>query len=316
MSIRRRCGSRWRCGAGPALLALLVLLIDVAPLAQPPAPRAPRPLRAPHAPPLLDDDAQWPPHPSHPSSSAVGAFFQVFRNARASEFALRNFRAHYPRSTVVMVCDGGGAEADAAMSALAARHGALYSLAEHTPSGRRQSFVELPGSALQWLSRLLNASCAVLAHGGEPFLMLLEDDVWVRNATRAEHLRYDVNGVEPSVSVFNGATSAYLREQQPLLAGAALPLAGFGSSIFRSAFLCGMWRDWPRVEADVASFYGLVGDGDVAAPDVIISFLTYLRGGSTGDYPGRTETWHADYAARMEAAGDVEVVHDYKAHYR
>jgi hypothetical protein len=49
---------------------------------------------------------------------------------------------------------------------------------------------------------------------------------------------------------------------------------------------------------------------------VIISFLTYLRGGSTGDYPGRTETWHVDLATRMEAAGDVEVVHDYKAHYR
>ena len=109
MSVRR-CGSRRRCGAGSALLALLALLLDVVPLAQPPAPRPSRPLRAPHAPPLLDDDAQWPPRPSHPSSSAVGAFFQVFRNARASEFALRNFRLHYPRSTVVMVCDGGGAE--------------------------------------------------------------------------------------------------------------------------------------------------------------------------------------------------------------
>ena len=318
---RRRC-----CGCGPTTvaLALVALLLDLAPL----PPSFSRSLSARRLAAGADDLSAGAGAgagasaitASAPSHEAVGAFFQVYRNAKATSFALRNFRAHYPRSTVVMVCDGAGPEADAAMSAIAAEHGALYRLEGHTPSGRRQSFVDMPGSALEWLGRIVNASCEVLARGGEPFMLLLEDDVWVMNRTRPETLHFDINGIEPQFAVFNSATNDYMRSKQPLLEGRPLVLAGFGGCIFRTAFLCAMRDEWPHVEADVGSFYGLVGF-NVAAPDVIISFLTYLRGGTTGDYAGRTETWHGNYGERMRrfeqgVPHDIEVVHDYKVFYR
>ena len=304
----RCCGLRLRCGPAFLALALLALPLDLTPRGAPAA-------KADASPALAAVAAA-----SAPSHEPVGAFFQVFRNAKASAFALRSFRASYPRATVVMVCDGAGPEADAAMSAIAAEHGALYRLAEHNPAGQRQNFAGMPGSALEWLGRVVNASCEVLARGGEPFMLLLEDDVWVLNRTRPETLRYDVNGVEPQFSVFNGATSAYMRSRQPLLEGRPLVLAGFGGCIFRTAFLCAMRDEWPRVEADVGSFYALVGS-DLAASDIILSFLTYLRGGTTGDYAGRVETWHGSFGARMRRfeqglPHDIEVVHDYKVHYR
>jgi len=315
----RRLVARLRLGPTSAALIALAVLLDFAPL--PAAPLTPPPTPAPTAAgrglhslsssaPASSprEDEEWP---------ELAAFFQVFRRPKASAFVLSNFRKHYPRGTVFMVNDGGGEEAHAALAALAAEHGALYSLEEHNPAGPRQNFAGMQDSALRWLARLLNASCAVLERGrGERFMLLLEDDVWVMNRTRAAHLSHDLNAIEPGFPVFNSATLDYMRAQQPLLTGRPLVLAGFGGSIFRTAFLCEMWREWPRVEADVGSFYGLV-DGGLAASDILLSFLTYLRGGTTGNYPGRTEPWHGDYAERMRRQpSDVEVVHDYKVYYR
>ena len=163
------------------------------------------------------------------------------------------------------------------------------------------SIIEKP---LEWLSRIYEA---ILIYK-EDFFINLEDDVWVMNKVNIDDLKYDINGCHLDGG-FNNTISNYIRKRNPNISKTYI--GGFGGCIFRTLFFKEILKDKDVIKKDLEIYYKL--NGTIAA-DAIISFLTYIYGGTIGTFPGYSEIRDNDYKKKLDE-NKIEILHDYKELY-
>jgi hypothetical protein len=120
----------------------------------------------------------------------IGAFFQCYKNRKATWHALKAFRDAYPRSTVIMMNDNGDDFSD-----IAAEFNAKYfhEFESCPPSFDRTDKTKQSLCIARWQKYLPLIE--------EEYFMVLEDDVLVKKA-------YE----EPFLGTINGNTINYIKE--------------------------------------------------------------------------------------------------------
>jgi len=238
---------------------------------------------------------------------SIAAFYQCYKQSRAFLHAVDTYRHVYPTETLFIIND----EGDESFDAIAKLYGAVYS---YRPSIGHLCWSNRAGPTdpsiikkpLGWLLRIQEALQVIR----EPYFMFLEDDVWVQKQTALSSLEFDLNGCNPH-ELLVPSVQAYLRERNPILKESILYIGGCGGCILRSEFFRRILADPAQIEKDLVQYYQL---GGIIASDQIISYLTYLYGGTLGLFTGFSESWQPSYKQR-QAEGTIEVLHQYKELY-
>jgi hypothetical protein len=250
-----------------------------------------------------------PPPPPSDGLPAIAGIYVYYRRPKAFLHSVAAFRAAYPTSTLVMVCDEGCFDYTRAAAHFGARDdGRVHQI---VAKNVHAAFYIGPQQAKNFLAAYRDAVNGM----AEPFFLQLEDDVHVLKRV-ASPLRHAINGWAPDKRVVGGAAD-YVRARNPG-APAELVLGGFGGSVYATAF----WRailNRPDIGAEVDALYaaGAAAAGGGHATygiDYIMASLLYRFNGSLGTYDGYVESFEPR-AAGMRAAGRVEVLHGFKELY-
>lgn len=235
----------------------------------------------------------------------IGAYFPCHKQLTAANEMLYAFRRYYPETDVVMVNDAG----DERHEALGQKYGCKY-FYETTNIG-------YPGGApnckpiIEWVKRALKYIRLI----DNQWFLLLEDDVFIMDKVNEATLKYDINGINPKNILPWPCTElvherGYCKDKDKLIYGA------MGGAIFSTDFFKRM--DIDQVVKDLTVF------GEKCPPqltgqnwyysDVVLSYLTYLYGGTLGMYPGFAELWFNDLSQRL-SNGTVATLNQYKFLY-
>ena len=235
---------------------------------------------------------------------SVGGFYQCHKQKPAFSHAIRSFRAVYPESSLNVFNDGG----DESLGDIARECSATYTYCQRASiSAKGVQFAD-PAGAMAWIGRLRQA----VTNSTEDYIMLIEDDVWTKKPTYPHTLKHDICGVNVEIgeqaldSVRNAIYTAC-----PSMRGKPLALAGFGGCMLRRSFFKRIFADMGPINLYVHHYYNI---GAPKMSDCILSFLTYIHGGTTGMYDGYCETWWPDFKDRVQS-DRVEVLHQYKSLY-
>ena len=235
----------------------------------------------------------------------IGAFYQCYKQKKACEFALKSFRKTYPTSDLLMFNDGG----DPTIEELAKQYNAVYSYEHRLSSYTQATFFGSIITIMTWLNRFRKAVYEVK----EDYILLMEDDVKVIKKTDAATLQYDINGCNYNAK-FEPSLQTYIKDCQPKYKDNDLFYGGCGGCIFKRSFFYNIFRDMGRIEYEIQQYMRLCEDSQSMPSDKIISFLTYVFGGTIGMYPGFAETWYGDLNYRI-SHNVVEVLHQFKIYY-
>lgn len=237
----------------------------------------------------------------------VGAYFPCFNQLTAANEILFAFRRAYPDNTVVMVNDAG----DKRHQALAEKYHCQYFHEEENigyPGGKPHY-----DQIIRWVRRFLHYIQLI----DDEWFILLEDDVLILKAVDVSTLQSDINGINPanllpSPSVETIQSRGYHRDARQLIYGA------MGGAIFRTSFFKAMAAQIDQVVDDLTIF------GERCPPhltgqnwyysDVVLSYLTYLYGGTLGQYPEFAELWFRDLGSRLNQ-NQVATLNQYKHLY-
>jgi hypothetical protein len=240
--------------------------------------------------------------PAADGSPDVAAIYVFWRRPKAFVQALQHFRAAYPRTHAVLICDAGCYN----YSRVAAHFSADYLGEPHGLSMKKHgAFYVGPDEALN----VIRAYRAALDIITEPYFMQLEDDVYtVKRITTP--LAGHINGIAWDKAIVGGAEE-YVRRH---VAAADVPepmvLGGFGGCVYETAY----WRrilNLPNIEDEVRDLYTVSANYGV---DYIFSSLLYRFGGRMHDWTGYVESFREDLFERL-AAGSIEVFHGHKKNY-
>uniref|UniRef100_A0A6C0JLC0 Uncharacterized protein n=1 Tax=viral metagenome TaxID=1070528 RepID=A0A6C0JLC0_9ZZZZ len=235
---------------------------------------------------------------------SVAGFYQCYKQKAAFDHAIRSFRAAYPTSNLFVFNDGG----DESLGDIARECSARYTYCERASTSVLGTCFDTPDGAMVWITRLREA----VMNATEDYIMLLEDDVWVKRATHPSHLKYDLCGFNRDTALHALApVQDIITRARPQLVGKELALAGFGGCMYRRSFFEKILADMNVIRVYIGHYYKA---GGVKVSDCIVSFLTHIHGGTMGQYDGYCETWWPTYQERMNA-DTIEVLHKYKDLY-
>jgi hypothetical protein len=235
---------------------------------------------------------------------SVAGFYQCYKQKIAFEHAIRSFRTVYPSSTLHVFNDGG----DDTHEEIARDVSARYTYCPKSVDGVVGLLFSSPQTAMLWFERLQVA----MTSSSEDFILLIEDDVWVKKPTPIGALQYDICGINPAAEEYCLSKVRHLiYKENPSLEGKPLPLGGFGGCMLRRSFFKRMFSDMKLVRNYVDAYYQT---DSPKYSDCILSFLTYIYGGTTGPYDGLCETWWTTYNDRVNA-NSIEVLHKYRTLY-
>ncbi len=235
------------------------------------------------------------------SSPEVGAIYTFYRRPQSFLNAIGRFRAAYPASTLVLICDAGCYN----YSKPAAAANAIYLGEPHHMSMKKHgAFYVGKDQAIEMIRAYRDAVNRIK----EPYYMQLEDDVFtVKRITSP--LKGHINGVAADKSVVGGAAEYVERHthDHPDF----MTLGGFGGCVYETAY----WRkilNLPTIEDEIMDLYS--SNSDNYGVDYIMSTLLYRFGGTMYDWTGYIESFRPEFMDRL-ATGTVEVFHGYKKHY-
>lgn len=109
-----------------------------------------------------------------------GVFYQVYNNKRAARFVLDNFRKHFPDNPVVLISDGGEDFSD-----IAEEYGCSFHMRENIFGNEINNYNRDcydSKRTIEWWSR----QKLVSEETGMDYVMILEDDVYVRNSFKID----------------------------------------------------------------------------------------------------------------------------------
>jgi len=111
----------------------------------------------------------------------LGAFFQVYKNKKATEAAMKSFRACYPDSPVLLISDGGSDFTD-----IAEVYDAKF-IMRHNILGVDRGFYNSERTIEAW-----NRHKMAVEHAQTDYIIILEDDVLVQK--RVDFDGFDIKG--------------------------------------------------------------------------------------------------------------------------
>tara|TARA_R100000329_G_scaffold67063_1_gene58878 strand:+ start:639 stop:1403 length:765 start_codon:yes stop_codon:yes gene_type:complete len=120
-------------------------------------------------------------------SDKVGAYFQTYKNLKASEFVIKNFREHHPNAPMTVISDAGSN-----FSEICKKYNCNYQhrflnlgrqgtqnikIESEYPVDVRLAFNR--EETLVWLQRFYE-SCLYCVENGANYIVMLEDDVYIK----------------------------------------------------------------------------------------------------------------------------------------
>jgi len=234
---------------------------------------------------------------------SISAFYQCYKQPIAFEHCLKTFREHYPSAELWIVNDGG----DPGLADIAAKYTPThYEMKERLGQNEIGTVFGKKESTIEWLQRLRSFLMATTSE----FFLLLEDDVYVMGPTSTADLKYDINGCNKSVRYIEPIVTI-IRERNPDVPN-PLYFGGCGGCFFRVSFFRQLFQDFDTIlkEMDAYAIHYKTEFGS----DMVISYLTWIHGGTIEMYPGFAETWFYNIHERLDSKS-VEVLHKYKDLY-
>lgn len=245
-------------------------------------------------------------------SVELGAIGYYYKNAAATDSALRRFREHYPVGDISVLADGG-----VDYKATADKYGAAYYEYSENLSVKWST----PAKAFAWAERLNRGINAIR----QRWILILEDDVYVRRRVR-EAPHGNLVGMRPyCILKLSSTLSAWIREQRKIRQGKRptakdtwKPINRYGYSGCGGCILDGdFWRanyNSSQVLADITEMFerrpiGMFDTDKVLHSDIMVSALILLWGGNILPSGEWTEPKYKDHK------GDFAILHDYKEDY-
>jgi len=237
--------------------------------------------------------------------SSIAGFYQCYKQKRAFIHVIESYRKHYPIENLFIINDKG----DESLEEIAKQNNANYYYSNENIGHMDWSKIKnkignsVIEKALIWLSRIYDATLTFT----EDYFILLEDDVWIINKVNTDDLKNDING--GGTGYFGGEIYEYLRKYNTT--SDKLYIAGYGGCIFKTLFYRNMLKNKDEIKKHIENFYNLNG---TFASDVIISFLTWIYGGTIGQFPGYCQVFDNDYKQRRNE-NKIEILHQYYEYY-
>ncbi len=233
----------------------------------------------------------------------LAAFYQCYKQRKALNFALTNFRKHYPYQKCHLICDGG-----LDFSKEAEVYSCSYTYDQKVETNQNLTFNTL-NACVRYLERFFSA----IREMEEDYVLILEDDVVVLGEVDLSQLKSQVNGCNKQEFLSsNIASDLYL-------SGVALPsdrgyyYGACGGSILDIEFYKKALKDESSIRQTVEKFCSLSPTTQWAS-DTILSYICYKNGGTIEQYDGFCETWYPDAQTQL-SSGRVKVLHQYKNLY-
>jgi len=231
----------------------------------------------------------------------IGAFYQCYKQPKAFQHVLSNFRKIYPDTDVIIFSDAGDDFNEYANS-LNCKF--IYE-EKRTGNGISASF-DKKEKLISWFKRLIYAC----EHIKEQYIMILEDDVWVKKPI--EELSYDLNGVNKGekmgkkiTAFLKGRNSSIPKDCENYFYG------GFGGSVINKNIILNNKEKIIEV-IDAIDSQNLTDK--IFITDYWLSIVYLYFGATIGQYNGLCETWYLTYPF-MKWAGKISVLHHYKDLY-
>jgi len=215
---------------------------------------------------------------------------------------LDRVRIFYPDMRIVMYNDGGNRY----LEQIAVNYGAEYYYGRKSSTRVTALYFRCVDHAKEFFQRILEVT---KLGTGDDWIILLEDDVNVLKRIDTRGLKYDLNGVYDLnhlnpfiVRVIESVTRKKMHQD---FFGCA------GGCILRGEFLRNITR-LDRWKGMIDMLHG--ADLDIGS-DQMISFLTYMHGGSLGQYHGYSDTTWWEYIFWRRWTDSIEVLHGDKSSY-
>ena len=236
---------------------------------------------------------------------SIAGYYQCYKQPKAFEHSLQEFRKHYPTSELWIVNDGG----DPTLGSISKKYNAThYELLKRIDTNAITTIYTEMSQLIEWFRRLREFIMSTKAD----FFILLEDDVFVMAPTKISDLKYDINGCNKACR-FDYRVEHIIRLRNPNVPSALYELysGGFGGCFMRISFMKRMLENFDAIinNINIYSQYS-----NLFASDIVLSYLVWSYGGTIEMYPGLAETWYEDITQRL-ASGSVEVLHKYKDLY-
>ncbi|HVV15525.1 MAG TPA: hypothetical protein VHD55_03955 [Candidatus Paceibacterota bacterium] len=190
------------------------------------------------------------------------AYFQCYKNRRATREALRSFRRQYPAVPVLLLSDGGDD-----FSELAREFGCEY---EHDPKNIGYWPCK---DMLLWFKRLALAC----ERFGKEWVLILEDDVRTRDRiSKYPHAHLSGQGGSRGARItkqLSPAAVAYIQEKYP--DAGAFGISGCGGSIFHRASFMDCYA---KLTPEDLARWSMLDPGSEGATDIALTFLFLANG--------------------------------------
>lgn len=237
---------------------------------------------------------------------SIGAFYPCYMQPYATDKVLTYFKKLYPTAPVYMFNDGGSV----ALKYIAHKHGAFYHYHTHSADGKskRGTYYNSTKNTLPYINNLIltaeKCNC--------DWIVLLEDDVLVRNKIHVRDLLYDVNGRNPDPLITN-VHSEWDKTQQYLHSRNITThkfYSANGGTIFRASFL----KKLSNTSHQLDLFFTLYGNQSTPSSDEILFWLIQLNGGTAGTYGHYAYHWWPTNPL-ADALGLLHIIHGDKSMY-
>jgi hypothetical protein len=234
---------------------------------------------------------------------SIGAYYQCFKQPKAFEHCLLQFRKHYPLEELWIVNDGGDPNLEYISKKF---HPSHYEYKERIDTEAITTGFRHKTKIIEWLSRFRKFVLATKCD----FILLLEDDVFVMKKTAISDLKYEINGCNYGAR-FNNDMIEKIIQCSNSLVPSPLYYGGCGGCFMKTAFFRRIFENFAEIESaiDIYSFFC----NDFAS-DKLISYFTWIYGGTIDMYPGFVEKWYSSFPKRLESK-TIEVLHQYKDLY-
>jgi len=226
------------------------------------------------------------------SRHSVDAFFQAYKNPKATLAVVEGFSKAFLDGLIVMFSDNG-----VDFSNLENHFNLKYIHCEENIGVWWSNTT----NAFKWLERLMLA----INTSKNPYMMILEEDVMIRKRP-TDYSENDMIGPYGNAWLSKKATEYLVSKNKKLAGKESLNFGGCGGSIFKKSILQEMGIDNLKRETELAPELNVH-----LVTDCYLSFLIYSSGGTLGKFPSFVETWQEDIWKNAE----YSIVHKYKELY-
>lgn len=228
---------------------------------------------------------------------SIGAFFQCYKNPRATYETLKSFRNHYPSNTVVLLSDNGYDYTE-----MAKYFNCIYMHeTENVPFTIRLDTDPHDKSQVSYYTILCNKEDFLLKGNKlikrfvdvfkllkEEYILILEDDVYVHNII-TDKFKYDLNGYCPNS--FQKKCIDELVKKYNIDTNKLYHYSGHGGSVYNKEILLDCLKNTIIIDDILDNWTNY--NFDELCCDLFISLLLTINGKTIGPYDGHNDSSNA-----------------------